>query len=75
MPITLKAVSPSKGLPKELVDLVEESIDSMDEKELRAWKRDSAKIMARANAKKVTAYVKSRSVSASAATAVRGKTR
>ena len=35
----------TQGLPKELVDLVNESIDPMSEEELRAWKRDSAKIM------------------------------
>jgi hypothetical protein len=34
-----------KKLPKDLVALVNESIDSMSEEELRAWKRDSAKIM------------------------------
>jgi hypothetical protein len=40
-----KRVSTSAVLPKELENLIDESIGSMSEKELRAWKRDSEKIM------------------------------
>jgi hypothetical protein len=35
-------------LPQAIVDFVHESIQSMDEKQLRAWKRESAKIMRKA---------------------------
>jgi hypothetical protein len=40
-----KPVSTSTALPKKLEDLIDESIDSMSKKELRAWNRDSQKIM------------------------------
>jgi hypothetical protein len=40
-----KPVSTSAALPKELEDLIDASIDAMDDKQLRAWQRDSEKIM------------------------------
>jgi hypothetical protein len=40
-----KPVSASTALPKKLEDLIDESINAMSKKELRAWKRDSEKIM------------------------------
>jgi hypothetical protein len=40
-----KSVSTSAALPRELESLIDESIASMSEKELRAWKQDSEKIM------------------------------
>jgi hypothetical protein len=42
---TEKPVSTSTALPKKLEDLIDESIDSMSNNELRAWKLDSEKIM------------------------------
>ncbi|HEX3940200.1 MAG TPA: hypothetical protein VHX11_01820 [Acidobacteriaceae bacterium] len=43
--VTEKPVTTSPELPKELEDLIDKQIDSMSLGELRAWKRDSAKIM------------------------------
>ena len=47
MAISVKELDAARKLPKELENLVDESIDSMSEKELRAWKQDASKIMAR----------------------------
>lgn len=50
MTVTLEksASTSNKGLPAEVEDFVHKSIQSMDEKQLRAWKRESKKIMKKA---------------------------
>jgi len=59
-----KPVSTSAGdIPEALKDFVHQSVQSMDEKQLRAWKRESKKIMRKAK----------RRAAAAARTAAHGK--
>jgi hypothetical protein len=50
---TEESDSTSVALPKELGKLIDESIGSMGEEELRAWKRDSEKIMSDSKSRRI----------------------
>jgi hypothetical protein len=68
-----KPVSTSRELPKELADFVDESIDLMNRKELRALERDLAEIVG--DSKKIVSSLKSHPDAEAAASALREKSR